>query len=261
MKYRQTCLGFVREKTIPDDKEKMNNNVTEEQPEMEPRRPAETDSQTEKLHLLLDFLSIHKNLIITVTVGVLVLAGGFVFFLQQRQAAEKKAGGLVALASVNAQIGNWQLAIDGDGEIKGFRDIIKEYGSTPSGNLAKIMAGNSFLSLQQVDSALAYYGSYSGKNRDLAASAKAGEAICFLEKQEQLKAANAFEQAAEKADNQALKALYLADAADACRSAGEIEKAVALYKKTIRNYPGFAGAVQAEKALLALAGKTGDVDL
>ena len=223
--------------------------------------PTETDSQPERADRLLEFFILNKNLIITVTIAVTLVAAALVYLRQQRQSAEETANRLVSHAAASAQIGNWQQAIDGDGSLKGFREIIREYGSTPSGNFAKILIGDSFFALQQIDSALASYRSYSGKNPDLAASAKAGEAACLLRKNELSAAAPAFEKASETATNQALKALYLADAADAYSSLGELDKAVTLYKQVIRKYPGFTAAAKAEQSLLSLAGKAGNVDL
>ena len=223
--------------------------------------PMETDSHAEKVDRMLEFFLFNKNLIIAVTLAVIVGAGTLFYLQQQRQSAEETAYRLVSHASTIAENGNWQRAIEGDASMKGFREIIREYGSTPSGNYAKILIGDSFFALQQIDSALANYRSYSGKNRNLAASAKAGEAACLLSKKELSEAAPTFEKASETAANQALKALYLSDAADTYLSLGEIEKAVDIYKQVIRKYPGFAAAAKAEESLLALAGKTGNVNL
>ncbi len=223
--------------------------------------PVETDSQAEKIDRLLEFFILNKNLIISVTIGVIAIAGWLFFNHLQRQSGEADAYRLLSHAESNADIGNWQQAVDGDGSMKGLRDIIREYGSTPSGNRAKILIGECFLALQEVDSALTYYRAYAGNNRDLAASAHAGEASCLLRKQKFPEAAAAFEKASETAMNKALKASYLSDAADTYLSTGKMNAAVDRYKQVIRNYPGFAAAAKAQESLLALAGKTGNVDL
>ncbi|MCW8797003.1 MAG: tetratricopeptide repeat protein [Chlorobium sp.] len=219
----------------------------------------ETDKEAEKIDRLLEFFILHKNLIIAVTIAIVAIAGSLVYMRQQSQSAEEKANSLVSSASASAQIGNWQQAIDGDASLKGLREIVNEYGSTPSGNFAKILLGDSHLALGEIDSALESYRSYSGKIPDLAASAHAGAALCLSRKKELPEAAQLYEKASETATNQALKALYLSDAADTWLSLGELDKAVTLYKDVIKKYPGLAGAAKSEESLLALAGKTGNI--
>lgn len=223
--------------------------------------PIETDSHAEKVDRLLDFFLLNKNLIIAIAFGVIVTAGGLFLYQQQRQSAEASASRYLSSAESRVEAGNWQLAIDGDSSMNGLRQIIEEYGSTPSGNRAKLLIGDSFLALQEIDSALTYFQAYTGKNPDLVASAKAGEASCHLLKQEFSEAAAAFEKASKAAANHALKASYLSDAADAYLSLGKIDTAVEFYKKIIRKYPAFTAAIKAQESLLALAAKTGNIDL
>lgn len=224
-------------------------------------QPIETDSQAEKVDHLIEFFILNKNLIIAAAVGFIVAAGGLFFYQQQDRSTETEAYTLLSHAESSVDNGNWQQAIDGNAEMKGLRKIIEEYGSTPSGNRAKILMGESFLGLGEIDSALAYYSLYAGKKPNLAASAKAGEAACLLLKKKLPEAAAAFEKAAEIAANDALKASYLSDAADTRLLLGDTNTAVDLYKQIVREYPGFAASSKAQQSLLALAGKTGNTDL
>ncbi|MCG8344416.1 MAG: tetratricopeptide repeat protein [Chlorobiales bacterium] len=233
---------------------------TEHKPEQQAQKVA-TDPQEEKIERLVDFFLLNKNLLIGVTVGIILIAGGLFFYQQQRLSSEKSAFNLLSHAETQAAEGNWQKAIEGEGSMKGLREIIREYGSTESGNRAKILLGDSFLALNQVDSALAYYSEYKGSNPDLAASAKAGAAFCRLWKKEYPEAVTAFEDASETAQNHALKSSYLADAADVYRSIDSLDTAVRLYKQIIRKYPDYAAAAKARQSLLALAGKTENTEL
>lgn len=221
----------------------------------------ETDPQEEKIERLVDFFLLNKNLVIGITVGAILVAGGLFFFQQQRQSAEKTAFGLLSHVEAQVTEGNWQKAIEGEGSMKGLREIIREYGSTESGNRAKILSGDSFLALNKVDSALVYYSGYKGSNPDLAASARAGAAFCHLRKKEYPEAVAAFEEASETAENHALKSSYLADAADTYLSLDNLDAAVKLYKQVIRKYPGYAAAAKAQQSLFSLAGKTGNIEL
>lgn len=223
--------------------------------------PIETDNRAEKVDRLFEFFFINKNLIIGATLGVIAIVGVFFLYQQQNKSDESVAYSLLSQVEAHVDNGNWQHAVDGDSTLTGLRQIIQEYGSTPSGNHAKILIGDSFLALQEADSALTYYRTYTGKNPDLAASAKAGEAACFLHKKAFPEAAAAFEKASETAVNHALKASYLSDAADTYLLLGKTDMAVDLYKRIIKKYPGFTATAKAQESLLAIAGKTGNIDL
>ncbi len=232
----------------------------EQKPEQE-IQPIETDNQAEKVDRLIEFFILNKNLIIAAAIGFMVTAGGLFFYQQYNRTAEAEAHALLSHAESNVDNGNWLQAIDGDDDVKGLRKIVDKYGSTPSGNHAKILMGESFLALGEIDSALTWYSLYAGKKPNLAASAKAGEASCLLLQEKFSEAAAAFEKAAETAANVALKASYLSDAADTRLLLGDTRVAVDLYKKIVREYPGFAAASKAQQSLLSLAGKTENTDL
>ncbi len=51
---------------------------------------------------------------------------------------------------------SFNLAVNGDGSVYGFLDIIEEYGSTPAGNLANYYTGISYLHLGEYKEAISY---------------------------------------------------------------------------------------------------------
>ncbi len=218
----------------------------------------DSDDRTEKVERLLDFFLIYKNTIIAAAVALIVAAGALVFLNQQNRSSEKEASRLVSSAAAVMDGGDFQRAIDGDASMKGLREISETYGSSPSGNFAKILAGDCYFALGETDSALDAYTSYTGKNKNLAAAATAGEAACLLRKKEFTKASATLRKASETALNPALKALYLSDAADASLEAGNIAEAAATAGRVIDNYPGYASTAKARTLLLSLAPLTGE---
>ena len=56
---------------------------------------------------------------------------------------------------------DYQLALEGDANGAGFLDVIEEYGSTPSGNLAKHYAGICYLKTGDLENAAKYLAKYS----------------------------------------------------------------------------------------------------
>ncbi|WP_150132340.1 tetratricopeptide repeat protein [Prosthecochloris sp. GSB1] len=218
----------------------------------------ESDNQTEKVDRLLDFFLIHKNTIIAVAVAAIVAAGTLVFLNQRNYSSEEDASRLLSEAAAVMDDGDFRRALDGDASLKGLRELSEIHGSSPSGNFAKILAGDCYFALGETDSALQAYGSYAGKNKNLAAAATAGEAACLLMKKEFTKASASLRKASETALNPALKALYLSDAADASLDAGDVREAATTAGQVIENYPGYASAAKARTLLLSLAPLTGE---
>ena len=97
--------------------------------------------------------------------------------------------------------GDFEKALSGDDQFLGFTDIIDEYGSTKSGNLAKYYAGICHLNLGQYNEAIDLLKSYKGKDAFTGAEALMliGDAYAELEKAND--AVNYYEKAAAKADN------------------------------------------------------------
>ncbi len=230
----------------------------EQKKEEQPLQPTETDRQEELLERLTDYYLLNKNKIIGISAAVIVLAGILFFTFKQRQSAEELALKEVTRTETLFARGEFQAAIEGDGSAKGLRDIVREYDGTSGSNRARLLLGEIFLSLDEVDSAMSYYSGFNSSNPDLSASAKAGTAYCHLQKGELTEAAASYEKAAETARNPALASSYLSDAADTYLAMGKTGTAVALYKKTVRNYPDYAAAAKARESLLSLAGKTSD---
>lgn len=131
--------------------------------------------------------------------GIVLIAIVLVIFIYfKRQAANNEAAGLeLNLIKPVYLAGNYQQAIYGDstGTAKGLLYIVSNYGSSENGETAKILLGNSFLSLRDIDNAEYYFKDFSGGNPFLKAASYAGIASVYEARGEYLKAAGEYESA------------------------------------------------------------------
>lgn len=154
------------------------------------------------------------------------------FYLQPKQA---EAAAQLYPAEASYAAGEYELALNGDGNVPGFVQIIDEYGSK-AGSAVYLYAGSSALQLGNYEEALGYLKKYKGKDAILSARALAcqGDAYVGLEKLNEALAC--YEKAAAKADN-VYAAGYLLKAGVVCEELGIPAKALTYYKKIKDQYP------------------------
>ena len=118
---------------------------------------AETVSKAEK------FFENHGKKVLAGLAVVLVLVGAGFFYKSYSDKNEVAAQELIYGAQENfkGETPNYELALNGDGVIAGFLDVIEQYGSTPAGNLAKHYAGVCYLHLGDLANAEQYLSQYS----------------------------------------------------------------------------------------------------
>ncbi len=164
-------------------------------------------------------------------IGLLVLCYQK-FYLQPKSAEAQEQ---MFPAEANFQAGEFELALNGDGNSLGFAQVIDEYGSK-AGASAYLYAGVCELQLGNYENALNYLKKYNGKDAILAARALAcqGDAYVGLEKYKD--ALSCFEKAAAKSDN-IFSAAYLLKAGVVCEELGDNQKALSLYKQIKDKYP------------------------
>ena len=201
---------------------------------------AEAVSKTEK------FFNENGKLLAGICAGVVVFCAAvfcFVKFVHQPKVAE--AQGQMAYAEQAFREGNYQTALNGDGNTLGFAQIIEDYGKK-AGASVYFYAGVCELQLGNWESAIKYLESYKGKDAILAARAQAciGDAYVGLENYS--KALSCFEAAAAKADNM-FAASYLIKAGAAAEKLGDNAKALSCYKKIKEEYPQSMEGYDVEK--------------
>lgn len=193
-----------------------------------------------------EFFKKNKKLLWGIVIAVVVIALailGYQKFIYQPKCAE--AMQQTYPAEMNFQAGEYELALNGDGNVLGFAEIIKEYGSK-AGKAVYLYAGVCEYQLGNFDAALDYLNKYDGKEPILAARAEAckGDAYVGLEKYQE--AIKCFENAAAKADN-IFAAGYLFKAGIAYEELGNKAEALRCYKAIEDKYPQSIEAYDIDK--------------
>lgn len=150
-----------------------------------------------------EYFEKNKNRVYTIlTVFVIIIAVIFIYFRNQSQKSETAALELAKVKQIYAA-DMYQMAITGDslGMSKGLVYIVNEYGSTESGQTAKLMLANSYFNLRDFENANKYYNDYSGKNEMFKAASFAGLGAVCETKGDWVNAAKYFEKAAKVSKN------------------------------------------------------------
>jgi TolA-binding protein len=146
-----------------------------------------------------------------------------------------------------------QKALNGDGLHWGFVKVIKEYGGTDAGNLARFYAGDCYLRSGDFNNAIKQLKEFSTSEKQVQARAykllgdanselgKTDEAISYYKK-----AANHFP---EDLHNSA-EALFFA--ASLAEKSGKTSEAIELYKQVKDKFPGTVAANESDKYLAKL---------
>ena len=186
-----------------------------------------------------------KTLSIICAAVVIACVGVFCWhkFVHQPKVAE--AQGQMAYAEENFRNGDYELALNGDGNVLGFVQVLEEYG-TKAGKSVNFYAGVCELQLGNWESAINYLEAYNGKDAILAARATAciGDAYVGLENYK--KALGYYEQAAKTIDN-VFAAAYLLKAGIVAEKLGENAKALSFYELIKDQYPQSMEAYDIEK--------------
>lgn len=181
------------------------------------------------------------------SIAAIIAAGAIVLSYQKFYVQPKRVEGQAQMfpAEANFRAQEYNLALNGDGNVLGFAQIAEEYGAK-AGKSVYLYAGICELKLGNYESALSYLKKYNGKDEILAAKALAyqGEAYTGLEKYKE--ALVAFEKAASKADN-IFAASYLLKAGNLCEEIGDKAKALSFYKKVKDQYPQSMEAYDVDK--------------
>ena len=166
---------------------------------------------------------------------VVVIAAVFCWnkFIHQPKVAE--AQGQMAIAEEIFRTGDYELALNGDGNVLGFAQIIDEYGAK-AGKAAPFYAGVCELQLGNWDLALEYLQAYKGKDAILKARALACLGDAYVGLEDYSKALGYYEKAAAVVENM-FAAGYLLKAGIVAEELGQNEKALGFYTQIEDKYP------------------------
>ncbi|MFV0521236.1 MAG: tetratricopeptide repeat protein [Mangrovibacterium sp.] len=145
-----------------------------------------------------------------------------------------------ALADIEAaqryfDVDSFNLAINGDGTNAGFLDIIDNYGSTSTGNLANYYTGVSYARLGQFDEAIEYLNDFSTDDPLLAPISEGLKGDCQVELGNNSAAIKAYKKAV-SFDNELTAPIYLLKVGQVYESEKNYKEALAAYQTIKSKY-------------------------
>lgn len=199
-----------------------------------------------------DFWERNNRSILIILGIVIILGGGYIGYKYlYRLPEEKKAVEAIAKAQEYFATDSLQLALNGDGRNAGFLKVINKYGKTPSGNVAKLYAGEIYLQLGDFNNAIKYlkdFKSNGSVQTQALVHGLMGDAYSELKKNEEAvenykKAGSLFE------ENQVLSSEYLFRAASLYELMGKDKEAITLFQQLKDKFPNTERGFSAEKYL------------
>lgn len=193
----------------------------------------------------------NKSILVALGAVILLTGGYFVYKYWFKMPENQKAVEAIAKAQQYFATDSLQKALNGDGQSAGFLKVISKYGSTPSGNLAKLYAGETYLQLGDFNNAIKYLNDF---NPNGSAQTQAfvygllGDAYSELKKNDE--AIDNYKKAASTFDkNAALSSEYLYRAASLYEVMGKNKEAMELFKELKDKFPKTERGFTAEKYL------------
>lgn len=128
------------------------------------------------------------------------------------------------------------LAMNGDGNILGFKQIIEDYSITDAGNLANFYAGAICLKQGKHQLAIYYFEDFKSNDQLVQARAHSLMGDAYMEQKKYAEAAEYYNKAADHKPNKYFTPTYLMKAALALEKSNQIDKAIKIYQRVIDEY-------------------------
>ena len=164
--------------------------------------------------------------------AIIVVTTGFYIYKNLMADKEIEAQKAIAVAQVAFAQEQYDQALNGDGNSKGFIKIIDEYSGTKTANIAKLYAGLSYAKVDSVSEAIKFLEDFSTQDDDIVSPAAiAALGNLYIQKGDNEKGIKTLIEAANKANNDAVSSVFLLQAGQVYESMNQNDKAVELYNK------------------------------
>lgn len=194
------------------------------------------------------FIEKNQKMIVNVIIILIVIVGayfGYHKFISEPKGTE--AANQIFGAQNYFEKDSFNLALNGDGNVLGFLEIIDKYGSTPSGNLANYYAGLSYLHTGDYENAIKYLKKFSSDDLLMANMAISNIGDAYMQIGDYKKAAEHYNKAAASKTNDFSTPLFLMKNGMALEKAGDYSGALKSYEKIEKEFPSSPEARDIEK--------------
>lgn len=218
----------------------------------------QTTAQTEQVASTVSsvelFFKKNEKLVEGLIIGIVVVVCGFLALNKWYLVpAKEEAKAQMFNAEQQFRAGDYEKALNGDGNVLGFKDIVAQYGSK-AGKSVYLYAGICNLHLGNNQEAISCLKKYSTSDKIMAARALCclGDAYSNLGSQ---KEAVAYYNKAAAKDNGQYAAGYLLKAGIASEAAGDNAAALGFYRKIEQNYPNTLEGYDIQKYISRIENK------
>lgn len=180
---------------------------------------------------------------------VLIIFGIKKFYLDPRS---EEASRQIYKAQQQFEKGQYETALNGDGNYLGFLNVVSEYGSTKSGKLAAYYAGICYMKQEKFNEALTMFEKFKGSDQILAPLSYGLMGDCYMQLDNIQSAISKYEKAASMKKNSFTTPMLLQKLGTACEIAGENAKALKAYQTLKKEYPLSNEAFEIEKKIAKL---------
>ena len=169
--------------------------------------------------------------------AVVVIVAGVYIYKNHMEEKEQDAQKAIAAAQQAFALQQYDQALKGEGNNKGFLKIIDEFSGTKTANLAKLYAGLSYAKTDKVDEAIKMLEDFSAQDDDIVSpSAVAALGNLYIKKGDNEKGLKTLIKAADEANNDAVSPVFLLQAGEVYESMGQNDKAIELYNRIKKEY-------------------------
>jgi tetratricopeptide (TPR) repeat protein len=205
---------------------------------------------------------IEKNQkILTIILGAIILV--FVLFFGYKKYIQTPKEKEAQTAMFNAEYyfdqDSVNLALNGDGENYGFLDIIDDYGSTKSGNLAKYYAGICYLKMGEYENAIDYLKKFSSEDQIVSSMALGAIGDSYMQLGDIDKGIEYYLKAAKKNENEFASPPFLMKAAWGYEINNDWSAALDTYNKIKKDFPKSREARELDKYIARAKAKLGEL--
>jgi len=201
-------------------------------------------------------LFIKKNIkAICIATAAVIVVAAIAFLYSKYVYAPKQAEALGQLYPAETLFAaqDYEAALNGDGNVLGFAEVIKEYGAK-AGKAVYFYAGVCELQLGNYEEALSYLKKYSGKDAILAGRAIACQGDAYAGLEQYAKAYDCYTKAAKTSDNM-YSATYLLKAGIVAEQLGKNADALKCYNEIKDQYPMSIEGQDIEKYITRIEAK------
>jgi tetratricopeptide (TPR) repeat protein len=177
---------------------------------------------------------------IYIAIGSVAIVAVLIFLYISNKKTKNEEAEVKLSAVINLyDQGKYQEAILGDqaAGITGLLEIVNEYGSTKSGETAKLYLANCYFNLKDYDNALKFFEDYGGNNDIIKASCLSGIGAVYEAKGDLIKAAEYYEKSANVDKSVVINQENLYYAIRAYTNAGDKQNAKRILDKLKEQYP------------------------